>query len=296
MLINCENTANRILSEVKEQTIELKAEGIEPCIALLRVKGNDASEVYVKNKVKRCEDVGIKSIVVELENDIDEEDLLFEIKVLNNSIDVHGILVQLPLPEHIDEKKIVNAIHPAKDVDCLSIPNIGSLYTNEDITVPCTPLGIMEILKDNDIKLEGKNVLVINRSALVGKPLIELLQRENATVTLAHSKTNRSYLLDYMALADVIITATGQADFINTGIMMEVLTEFKKYKKQNKLTIIDVSMNRDENGKLCGDVSKELYDYEDLLITPVPKGVGLTTVAALLKNVILCCNYSNVLF
>lgn len=282
MLIDCKKTVTRMEEEIKAEVNSLKEQGIEPCLAIIQVEGVDASNVYVRNKHKKCEEMGIKSINCVLPRHTPEEVLISIIYEYNKNPEIHGIMVQLPLPAHINATKVINMISPLKDADCLTAANIGNLFTTgvEDITVPCTPLGIMNILKDNNIELEGKNALIINRSMLVGKPLVELLQRENATVTLAHSKSNK-ILLDPMNLDryDIVITAVGIPNFIPANQMLFM----------NNTVFIDVSMNRDENGKLCGDIDKELYDSKEYLITPVPGGVGTTTVISLLANTITCC-------
>lgn len=282
MLIDCKKTVTRMEEEIKAEVNSLKEQGIEPCLAIIQVEGVDASNVYVRNKHKKCEEMGIKSINCVLPRHTPEEVLISIIYEYNKNPEIHGIMVQLPLPAHINATKVINMISPLKDADCLTAANIGNLFTTgvEDITVPCTPLGIMNILKDNNIELEGKNTLIINRSMLVGKPLVELLQRENATVTLAHSKSNK-ILLDPMNLDkyDIVITAVGIPNFIPANQMLFM----------NNTVFIDVSMNRDENGKLCGDIDKELYDSKEYLITPVPGGVGTTTVISLLANTITCC-------
>lgn len=282
MLIDCKKTVTRMEEEIKAEVNSLKEQGIEPCLAIVQVLGVDASDVYVRNKQKKSKELGITSVDFRLPNDITEENLIALVEKLNKDKKVHAIMVQLPLPAHINATRVINTIDPIKDADCLTAANIGNLFTTgvEDITVPCTPLGIMNILKDNNIELEGKNALIINRSMLVGKPLVELLQRENATVTLAHSKSNK-ILLDPMNLDryDIVITAVGIPNFIPANQMLFM----------NNTVFIDVSMNRDENGKLCGDIDKELYDSKEYLITPVPGGVGTTTVISLLANTITCC-------
>lgn len=283
MIIDCKNISNKMREEIKEG---IKALDLQPKLALVRVLGDDASAVYVRNKIRACEEVGIESSVIELSNDITEERLEHEINILNEDDSINGILVQLPLPGTLNKEYIINRIHPLKDVDCLTDYSVGKLFGDgQDIVSPCTPKGIMRILKETVGAIEGNRVLVINRSMLVGKPLVELLQRENATVMLAHSKTGRETLRSMMALADIIITGTGNANFITK----EDIYSYVMLRLELKLPpqiIIDVSMNRDEEGKLCGDVSKDLYDNEYVHVTPVPKGVGLTTVSSLLQNTV----------
>ena len=280
MLIDCKKTVNKIYNNIDIEVNSLKKNGINPCLAIIQVEGIDASNIYVRNKHKKCKELGIKSINCLFENTVSEETVINKIKEYNKNPLIHAIMVQLPLPKHLNTSRIINTIDPLKDADCLTAANIGNLFTNdvEDITIPCTPLGIMNILKDNNIELEGKNILIINRSMLVGKPLVELLQRENATVTLAHSKT--LYIKEHIRNSDIIITATGIPNFIDSN-------DASMY---NNKVIIDVSMNRNENGKLCGDVDKKIYEREGCLITPVPGGVGTTTVISLIANTITCCN------
>lgn len=282
MLINCE----KIEKKIKEEVIEyIETLGVSPTLALIRVEGDDASKVYVNNKIKACESVGIKSVVVELPNETTEDKLAMEINKLNEDDNINGILVQLPLPDHINEQ-VVNLIHPLKDVDCLSYSSVGRLFRGEEIAAPCTPAGIMRVVKETVGCISGNRVLVINRSMLVGKPLVELMQRENATVTLAHSKTGKETLKALMAVSDIIVTAVGKANFITK----ETIEEYEPIRKALSLPpqiFIDVSMNRDENKKLCGDISKDLYDNDSIHVTPVPKGIGLTTVASLLRNTTL---------
>lgn len=289
MILNCKEVADKILDEVKETVDNLLDNGIEPTLAIIRVLGDAASEAYVRSKVKACEQTGINSYVKELEENVSMEEVISIIDDLNTDDTINAILVQLPLPAHLDEEIIVNSIANHKDVDCLSIGSIGSLFTNNDIVQPCTPQGIMSILKANKIDLSGLDVLVINRSMLVGKPLVELLQRENATVQLAHSKTN--YMPEKIYESDVVITAVGKEGFIDYKTLLEYDKHFKHLGR--KLYIVDVSINRNKEGKLCGDVENncradidKLNSLKNIHITPVPGGVGLTTVASLLQNTI----------
>lgn len=291
MILNCEKVAQSMKDKLKDN---LKNSGLDPELALIKVGNDHASSVYVRGKERACEEVGIKTRTFFLDESVTTDDVIMQIQELNNDDDVNGILLQLPLPDHIDERGAINAISPIKDVDCLSATSVGCMMTNEDLVTPCTPDGIMRILSERNVKLEGRNVLIINRSMLVGKPLVELMQRENATVTLAHSKTGEEQLKVYMAIADVIVTAVGKPNFINKKTISEY-QELRKESGRPPQIIIDVSMNRDENGKLCGDVNKELYEEEGIFVTPVPKGVGLTTVAALLENTAILATIQNLL-
>lgn len=289
MILNCKEVADKILDEVTIEVSNLTSNGITPSLVIVRVLGDTASEAYVKSKIKACDQTGIKSSVKELEENVSMEEVISIIDDLNTDDSVNAILVQLPLPKHLDEEIIINSIASHKDVDCLSIGSIGSLFTNNDIVQPCTPKGIMSILKANKIDLSGLDVLVINRSMLVGKPLVELLQRENATVQLAHSKSN--YLEEKIYGSDLVITAVGKEGFIDYEMLERYDRHFGHLGR--KLDIIDVSINRNSDGKLCGDVENncktnidKINSLKNISITPVPGGVGLTTVASLLQNTI----------
>lgn len=250
----------------------------KPTLALIRVGNDPASKVYVNNKIKMCERIGIKSVVHKIMEDISEQSLIDFIKSdINNCKDIDGCLIQLPLPKHIDENKVLEALDPAKDVDGFAKENLGKLVRGEDTTVACTPRGIIDLLKFYNIPIAGQNVVIINRSTIVGKPLTLLFLNENATVTVCHSKTGRQTMLKHIQKADIVVTAIGKPKF------------FKSIDFTPFTTIVDVSMNRDENGKLCGDVDKDSYDtlvQKCCNIVPVPKGVGQTTVLSLMKNVI----------
>lgn len=289
MILECKQIADNTLNNVKMKVEELKAKGIEPSLALVRVLGDDASAVYVGRKESACKECNLKTQTIELPNDVTMEEIQKIIYNLNRDRNINAIMLQLPLPEHLDERDLLGAIAPTKDADCLNYASIGLMMTNDDIVQPCTPKGVMKVLKENNIELEGKNVLVINRSLLVGKPLVELLQRENATVTLAHSRTRN--LFNLIERSDVIITAVGKKNFI-TEEQINSLTELNKSLDRHQY-IVDVSINVDEQGKLNGDVAlnnKANRDFIDNLpnisITPVPGGIGLTTVACLLENTI----------
>lgn len=262
--------SQQIKDELKLETEQLKGNGITPTLAVILVGNNPASKVYVNNKKKACEYIGIKSLSYELSEDTTQFDLLTLIDELNHSENVDGILVQLPLPKHYDEEKILMSISPEKDVDCFHPLNVGIVQTGGNGFLPCTPAGIIELIKRTGIDIAGKNCVVIGRSNIVGKPVATLLLRENGTVTICHSKTKN--LSDICRQADIIVVATGVRNTL-TGDMIK-----------DGAVIIDVGMNRNEEGKLCGDV-----DYEGCLekasaITPVPGGVGPMTIAMLMKN------------
>ena len=282
MILNCKEVAEKILNNIEEDVRLLKANGKHPYLKIIRVDGDPASEKYVNNKVKKCAERNIKSDVELLPNDVSMNELLIAINKANEDKDITGILLQLPLPKHLNEKEALDAIAPHKDVDCLTTYNIGRLFESNHKLAPCTPKGIMEILDYHNIDLEGKDVLIINRSMLVGKPLLELMQKRNATVTLAHSKTLD--LEDKINRAEIIVTAVGKKDFI-TKHMLERLNLIAKHTMDK--VIIDVSINVNEEGKLCGDVYKDndfINSLKHVSVTPVPGGVGLTTVASLLAN------------
>ena len=286
MLINCKEIAEKELDKLEKEINELTAKGRKPHTLIIRVDGDKASEKYVNNKVKKCAERNIKSTVCLLPNDVTMEELLIVIEAANNDTDITGIMLQLPIPKHLDENIAINAISPSKDADCLTTYNVGRLLEGKSTIAPCTPQGIIDILKANDINIEGKDVLIINRSMLVGKPLAALILDNNGTPTIAHSKTKN--LMDKMVDADIIVTAVGKPNFI-TREMLDML-DTVSFHEGKKTFIVDVSINVDSStGKLCGDVVKD-NDFVNSLqcvdVTSVPGGVGLTTVANLLKNTV----------
>ncbi len=261
-----------IKAEAAKEAAELKRQGIMPCLAVVLVGDNSASRVYVNNKKKACEAVGIRSLSYEMPKDLSEEELLKLIGELNADEKVHGILVQLPLPKHIDETKVILAISPKKDVDCFHPQNVGALHTGGTGFLPCTPAGIIELIKRSGNSIAGKSCVVIGRSNIVGKPVAMLLLRENGTVTICHSKTQD--LPGVCRQADIIVVATGKINTLTADMVKE------------GAVIIDVGMNRNEEGKLCGDVDFENVSTIAGAITPVPGGVGPMTIAMLMKNCI----------
>lgn len=259
-----------IKDELKEQVKAYKEQGIEITLAVVKVGNDPASAVYVRNKEKACEYVGITSRTLALPEETTEEELLKVVEDLNNDSAVNGILVQLPLPKHIDESKILLAIDSNKDVDGFHPVNVGKMVIGEDAFLPCTPAGIIEMLKRSDVDITGKECVVIGRSNIVGKPMSILMLKENATVTIAHSRTRD--LKEVTKRADILIAAIGKAKFVTD-----------EYVKDGAV-VIDVGMDRDENGKLCGDVDFESVEKKASAITPVPGGVGPMTVTMLLVN------------
>ena len=267
--------STQIRKEIKETISESK---ITPALAVIQVGDNKASSIYIKNKKKACEEVGIRFEHIKFNDTISEELVINEIKRLNNDISINGILVQLPLPLGFDEGKIINTISPVKDVDGLTYQNVGNLVLENDCLVPCTPLGVMELLKAYNVRLSGKNVCLVGRSNLVGKPLIQLLLRKDATLSICHSKSLD--IKTHTKQADVLIVAAGHPNLITKDMV------------KDGVVIIDVGINKEGN-LLCGDVDFDGVSKKASLITPVPGGVGPMTVACLLKNVVKAYQIQN---
>ncbi|MFR2364610.1 MAG: bifunctional methylenetetrahydrofolate dehydrogenase/methenyltetrahydrofolate cyclohydrolase FolD [Eubacterium sp.] len=259
-----------IKEELKEKVAEYKKQGVEITLAVVKVGNDPASAVYVRNKEKACEYVGITSRTLALPEETTEEELLKVVNDLNEDKAVNGILVQLPLPKHIDESKVLLAIDSNKDVDGFHPVNVGKMVIGEETFLPCTPAGIIEMLKRTDVEISGKECVVIGRSNIVGKPMSMLMLKENATVTIAHSRTKD--LKEVTKRADILVAAIGKAKFVTADYVKE------------GAVIIDVGMDRDENGKLCGDVDFDSVSQVASAITPVPGGVGPMTVTMLLVN------------
>lgn len=269
-IIDGKSTSLKIKEQLK---VEVESFNIKPTLAVVQVGDNPASNVYIKSKEKATSVVGINFKHVKLLDDVSESELIENINELNNDSKITGIIVQLPIPKHLCERKVLDAISPLKDVDGLTATNMQKLITGDEGIIPSTPRGIMTLLNTYDIKLEGKHVVIVGRSNLVGKPLINLCLNENATVTICHSKTLD--LKSHTKQADILIVAVGQKHLINKSMI------------KKDVVIIDVGINK-EDGKLYGDVNfEDVYDTVSL-ITPVPKGVGPMTVAMLLKNVVDC--------
>ncbi|KGT40180.1 MAG: bifunctional methylenetetrahydrofolate dehydrogenase/methenyltetrahydrofolate cyclohydrolase FolD [Weizmannia coagulans] len=271
-IIDGKQLAEALRKEIKAEVEQLTQQGITPGLAVILVGNDPASRTYVKNKEKACRALGMKSVLIELPGDVPEQALLGHIATLNEDPDIHGILVQLPLPPHINAQKIVEAISPEKDVDGFHPVNIGRMMTGQDAFLPCTPHGILKMVKSKDIRIEGKHVVVIGRSNIVGKPCGQLFLNENATVTYCHSKT--ADLKSFTRQADILVSAVGKAKFIKADFV------------KAGAVVIDVGMNRDESGKLCGDVDFDEVKEKASYITPVPGGVGPMTITMLLSNTV----------
>lgn len=262
--------SKQLKDELKSEVEQLKKAGKKCALAVIQVGDDAASSVYVGNKKKACEYIGIESLSYKLPESTSEDELLALIEKLNADSNVHGILCQLPLPKHMNEENIVKAISPEKDVDGFHAENVGALVTGTEGFVSCTPAGIIELLKRSDVTIEGKHCVVVGRSNIVGKPMALLLLRENATVTVCHSKTRN--LRDICKQADILVVAMGKPLYIDAS-----------YVKKGA-TVVDVGIHRDENNKLCGDVDFQKVEPVCGAITPVPGGVGPMTIAMLMKN------------
>ena len=269
-IIDGKEISKQVKDELKDKVTALKAEGKEICLAVIQVGNDPASTVYVGNKKKACAYIGIGSKSFELSEETTQDELLKLIDDLNNDDSVNGILVQLPLPSHIDENAVIDAISPRKDVDGFHPENVGAMMIGKKGFLPCTPAGVIELLKRSDIEISGKRCVVIGRSNIVGKPMSILMLRENATVTIAHSKTKD--LPSLCKEADILIVAVGKPKMIDASYVKE------------GACVIDVGIHRDENNKLCGDVDYEKVSPIAGAITPVPGGVGPMTIAMLMNN------------
>ncbi len=275
-LIDGKVISKQIKDELKEKVAELKENGTEICLAVIQVGNDTASSVYVGNKKKACEYIGIKSLAYELPEETTEAELLNLIDKLNHDDAVNGILVQLPVPEHIDEDKIIKAISPLKDVDGFHPMSVGALSIGQPGFVSCTPAGVIQLLKRSGIEIAGKECVVIGRSNIVGKPMSMLLLRENGTVTICHSRTKN--LKEVCRRADILVVAVGKPKMIDASYVKE------------GAVVIDVGIHRDENNKLCGDVDFASVEPIAGAITPVPGGVGPMTIAMLMNNCVESIN------
>ncbi|PRD70533.1 bifunctional methylenetetrahydrofolate dehydrogenase/methenyltetrahydrofolate cyclohydrolase FolD [Malikia spinosa] len=269
-LIDGNALSRQLRTQVAERVSALKAQGLTPGLAVILVGENPASQVYVRNKVKACEDTGMHSVLEKYEASMTESELLARVEALNNDPSIHGILVQLPLPAHMDAQKVIEAISPAKDVDGFHIASAGALMTGMAGFWPCTPYGCMKMLESIGYSLKGKHAVVIGRSNIVGKPMALMLLQQNATVTICHSATPD---LKAMTLqADVIVAAVGKRNVLTADMV------------KPGAVVLDVGMNRDEAGKLCGDVDFDGVRQVASYITPVPGGVGPMTITMLMVN------------
>lgn len=272
-IIDGKAVATKVRGDLKEEVALLKAEtGKEIGLAVVLVGDDNASRIYVRNKINACGEIGINSTLVELPSTATEREVLEAVATLNDDKNIHGIIVQLPLPKHIDTDKVLASINPDKDVDGCHYVQKGKLWTGTPETLPCTPYGCIELLKHYGITIAGKHAVVLGRSNLVGRPLAELLLRENATVTICHSKTTD--LPSITKMADILCVAIGKSKFVSADMV------------KDGTVIIDVGINRDDNGKLCGDVDFESVRDKCSYITPVPGGVGPMTVTMLMKNTV----------
>ena len=262
--------AAKLRAELKEKVAALKDGGKEIGLAVVLIGDDQASKVYVRNKIKGCEEVGIRSYSFNLPASASQRDAENLVKELVASDNIHGILVQLPLPSHLDEQAILKLIPPAKDVDGFCAQNMGNLAMNRETIVACTPFGVMKLLEEYGVDPRGKNAVVLGRSNIVGKPMAMLLLNADATVTVCHSKTKN--LKEVCAGADILVVAIGRAKFVTADMVKE------------GAVVVDVGMDRDENGKLCGDVDFESVKDKVSMITPVPGGVGPMTITMLLYN------------
>ena len=272
-IIDGKLVSKKLRSQIAADLLEIQAKhSITPGLAVILVGNNPASTVYVRNKHKACEAVGIKSYQIELPEETSECELLAKIDELNADENVHGILVQLPLPKHISEEKVINRISPKKDVDAFHPANVGKIMIGEYSFLPCTPAGIMQLLEHYEIEISGKKCVVIGRSNIVGKPMALLLLEKHGTVTICHSRTKD--LTEITRSADIVVVAIGKAGFLSADMV------------KDGAVVIDVGINRDADGKLCGDVDFDAVSRVASYITPVPGGVGPMTITMLLKNTI----------
>lgn len=271
-IIDGKALAKKIRAELKLEVDELKKKGINPKLAVIMVGEDKASKVYVKNKSKACEEIGVEFEEFLLKEDTKMEELLSLINELNNRSDVHGILLQSPIPKHLNINKAFNAIDYRKDVDGFNPINVGKLVIGEDCFISCTPLGVIKMLEEYGIDIEGKNAVVIGRSNIVGKPLAQCLLAKNATVTICHSRTKNIH--EITNNADILVAALGKPGYIKSHMVKE------------DAVVIDVGINRTDEGKLVGDVDFETVSQKASYITPVPGGVGPMTIAMLMNNVV----------
>ena len=271
-IIDGKKLAKKIREELKIKCDELKQKGIYPKLAVIMVGNNPASKVYVRNKSNACADVGVEYVEYLLEENIEQEELIELIKKLNEDKTINGILLQSPIPMHLDINEAFKTITYIKDVDGFSPASVGKLCIGEDTFISCTPYGVMKMLEEYNIDLNGKHVVILGRSNIVGKPLIQCCLQKNATVTICHSKTQK--LEEITKQADVLISAIGQPEFVKTDMI------------KDKAVVIDVGINRNKDGKLVGDVDFENAKEKASYITPVPGGVGPMTIAMLMNNVI----------
>lgn len=278
-LIDGKAVSLQVKQQVKQECDKLKTKGVTPGLAVIIVGDDPASQVYVRNKEKACEECGFYSVKYALDADTTQDELNALIDKLNKDEKINGILCQLPLPKHLDDKEVINRIDPIKDVDAFHPVNVGAIMIGDYNFLPCTPAGVMELIHSTGVDVTGKKAVVIGRSNIVGKPMAMLLLHENATVEITHSKT-----LDLKSItkeADILVAAIGRAKFVTADMV------------KNGAIVIDVGMNRDENGKLCGDVDFENVKAKCSFITPVPGGVGPMTISMLMRNTLTAAKLQN---
>ena len=269
-------TAQKIRSKLKEKVDTLKNSGITPKLAVIMVGEDIGSKIYVKNKSKACEEIGIEYEEYLLKEETSMEELLNLITELNDRDDVHGILLQSPIPKHLDINLAIKAISPEKDVDGFHPINVGKLVLGQETFVSCTPFGVIKLLEEYNIEMAGKNVVIVGRSNIVGKPLIQCLLNKDATVTVCHSKTEN--IKEVTKRADIVIVAIGRANFLKADMVKE------------NAVVVDVGINRNDEGKVCGDVDFENVSKIASYITPVPGGIGPMTIAMLMHNIVKAAN------
>lgn len=278
-LIDGKAVSLQVKQQVKQECDKLKTKGVTPGLAVIIVGDDPASQVYVRNKEKACEECGFCSVKYALDADTTQSELNALIDKLNKDEKINGILCQLPLPKHLDDKEVINRIDPIKDVDAFHPVNVGAIMIGDYNFLPCTPAGVIELIHSTGVDVTGKKAVVIGRSNIVGKPMAMLLLHENATVEITHSKT-----LDLKSItkeADILVAAIGRAKFVTADMV------------KNGAIVIDVGMNRDENGKLCGDVDFENVKDKCSFITPVPGGVGPMTISMLMRNTLTAAKLQN---
>lgn len=278
-LIDGKAVSLQVKQQVKQECDKLKTKGVTPGLAVIIVGDDPASQVYVRNKEKACEECGFYSVKYALDADTTQSELNALIDKLNKDEKINGILCQLPLPKHLDDKEVINRIDPIKDVDAFHPVNVGAIMIGDYNFLPCTPAGVMELIHSTGVDVTGKKAVVIGRSNIVGKPMAMLLLHANATVEITHSKT-----LDLKSItkeADILVAAIGRAKFVTADMV------------KNGAIVIDVGMNRDENGKLCGDVDFENVKAKCSFITPVPGGVGPMTISMLMRNTLTAAKLQN---
>lgn len=278
-LIDGKAVSLQVKQQVKQECDKLKTKGITPGLAVIIVGDDPASQVYVRNKEKACEECGFYSVKYALDADTTQSELNALIDKLNKDEKINGILCQLPLPKHLDDKEVINRIDPIKDVDAFHPVNVGAIMIGDYNFLPCTPAGVMELIHSTGVDVTGKKAVVIGRSNIVGKPMAMLLLHENATVEITHSKTLG--LKSITKEADILVAAIGRAKFVTADMV------------KNGAIVIDVGMNRDENGKLCGDVDFENVKDKCSFITPVPGGVGPMTISMLMRNTLTAAKLQN---